>query len=189
MGTWLLSHVVKAFLTATEKAKTFSSVAMHRELLYEKTSFSSSFYFIFIWSYFIFFPHPLKISVNFQWSWSSEVMVYAVFRWCGATRFLLISYFFFFFTRNSLLLLSQYFSQWKRKGKGGPEVQESAMRSAGYPLRCITPVFVITAVLHMMPSLTETWPLRSSADHFRTKLMPRELTGSWSSWSVWIIKM
>lgn len=100
-------------------------------------------------------------------------MVHGVFRPCGATCFD-----FFSLTRNSLLLVTLYFSQRKKKGNGRPEVQEFAMRSAGYPLGCITPVFVIPAVLHMMPSLTETWLLRSSADHFRTKLMPNGLTGS-----------
>lgn len=40
-----------------------------------------------------------------------------------------------------------------------------------------------------MLSSTEMWPLRSSADPSRTKLTPRGLTGSWSSWSVWTIKM
>lgn len=47
-GNCSLSHVVKVFLVVTEKAKTFSAVAMHREMLYEIPSVSSSFYYIFI---------------------------------------------------------------------------------------------------------------------------------------------
>lgn len=160
---------------------------MHRELLYETT-----FCFIQFLSYFYlkllnyFFFCPLIISVNFLWNWSSEVVVHAVFCWCGGTCFLLMS------SLLSLETLSFFCPSIFLSGKKGnnrSEAQKFAMRNAGYPLRCITPVLAITTVLHMMPSLTETWPLRSSADHFRTKLMPSELTGSWSSWSVWIIKM
>lgn len=167
------------------EAKASPLYPMHRELFYKTNFCLIQFLLYFYLKLLNFFSHPLKISVNFLWNWSSEVVMHAVFCWCGGTCFLLMSS---FFSLETLSFCPSIFLSGK-KGNSRLEAQEFAIRNAGYPLRCITPMFVITAVLHMMPSLTETWPLRSSADHFRTKLMPRELTGSWSSWSVWIIKM
>lgn len=181
-----MSHSVKVSLIMTEKPKASPLYTMHRELLYETTFCLIQFLLYFYLKLLNFFFHPLKISVTFLQNWSSEVVVHAVFCWCGDTCFLLMSSFFLLETLSPPFV--PVFFSVEKKGYSRLEAQEFAIRNAGYPLRCITPVFVITAVLHMMPSLTETWPLRSSADHFRTKLMRSELTGSWSSWSVWIIK-